>query len=263
MKARTVILAGAAVAAVGAAMIVVPSANAADQRGNASVAALADAPADDSDFAAIAADSDQLDAALSRLAPDPDDADDGGSGEVQALAGAPAPCEKFIAKNHTWQSVWQYVTDSEGRPQTAYAKHLSVGNSVRNKECETKVGNWGGKDYQGGHLIAHTLKGVSKRFNLVPQSQSTNLGAVKLMENSAKRCKLKGASVTKYTVQTFYPTSTSVVPNRITMFFHVTISGHTPGDVTMETANNKITKKTMKLIKDNIQAAEKRVGCRD
>jgi hypothetical protein len=239
--------------------LAIPSAHASERADPAAAteATADDAPMDDADFAELAAEGDQLDAAL---AADPANSEPG-QGEDGVSALAAVPCDKFIEKKHTYKSVWTFVTDDEGRPNTAASRHLSVATSPRDKACETKVGNFGGKGYEGGHMIAATLRGTSKRFNLIPETKSANNGAAKAIENSAKRCKLKGA-VTDYVTQAWYPNKTSVIPNRITMGFWVTIAGHTPGPVGMETKNNVISKKTMKLIKDNIVAAEKKVGCR-
>jgi hypothetical protein len=259
MRARFVfVTAGAAIVVAAGAIMAIPSANASvpPERGLAAQAAADDAPLDEADYAELAAEGDQLDAALAadpaNNEPDPD------ADEISTLAAT--PCDKYIQKKHTYRSVWTFVTDDQGRPNTAASKHLRVATSPRDKACETKVGNFAGNGYDGGHMIASTLRGTSKRFNLLPETESANRGAAKAIENSAKRCMLKGA-VTNYVTQAWYPNNTSVVPNRITMAFHVTISGHAPGPVGMETANNVITKRTMKLIKANIRAYEKKVGC--
>ncbi|MGK5554748.1 DNA/RNA non-specific endonuclease [Actinomadura kijaniata] len=122
---------------------------------------------------------------------------------------------QYLTPNTAYTAIHRtYRTDAIGRPRRASVTTLSQRTSPRSL-CETTVGGWGPPGYQGGHLIAATLRGVSERYNLVPmQGNQINQGLMKAIENGAKRC-LTRAVVTGYTVTLTYPTGTSVVPARI------------------------------------------------
>lgn len=126
-------------------------------------------------------------------------------------------CVPYLPADTIYNAIFRdYQTDGLGRPDLATAANLTRGNSPRTP-CETTVGGWGPPGYQGGHLIAATLRGVSQRYNLVPmQGTQINQGLMKAIENGAKKC-LDVAAVTNYTVSLHYPVGPSVVPDRITV----------------------------------------------
>ncbi|MGW1194593.1 DNA/RNA non-specific endonuclease [Streptomyces sp. NPDC002536] len=136
-----------------------------------------------------------------------------------AGAAADYPCDPYLTafRGQTVRATWTYHIDAQGRPEWARAGILSARTSPRTT-CETTVGNMGGKGYDGGHLIASTLKGVSKRINLVPMRHSVNIGIYKMFENGAKKClKTPGTQVTNYTALARYPAGPSVVPDSFTI----------------------------------------------
>ncbi|WP_414166938.1 DNA/RNA non-specific endonuclease [Streptoverticillium reticulum] len=136
-----------------------------------------------------------------------------------AGAAADYPCVQYLTafQGQTVRATWTYHIDAQGRPEWARAGTLSAGTSPRTK-CETTVGNMGGTGYDGGHLIASTLKGVSKRINLVPMRHSVNIGIYKMFENGAKKClKAPGMQVTNYSAVAHYPAGPSVVPDSFTV----------------------------------------------
>ncbi|WP_084000320.1 DNA/RNA non-specific endonuclease [Actinomadura kijaniata] len=135
--------------------------------------------------------------------------------EGWALRYPQVPCVQYLTPNTAYTAIHRtYRTDAIGRPRRASVNTLSQRTSPRSP-CEPTVGAWGPPGYQGGHLIAATLRGVSERYNLVPmQGNQINQGLMKAIENGAKRC-LTRAAVTGYTITLTYPAGTSVVPARI------------------------------------------------
>ncbi|MGK5546684.1 DNA/RNA non-specific endonuclease [Streptomyces sp. URMC 127] len=129
------------------------------------------------------------------------------------------PCEQYLTAwaGKTVRSTWSFHIDAAGRPDRATAASLTAGTSPRTK-CETTVGGWGGTGSDGGHLIASTLKGVSKRINLVPMRKKINIGIYKMFENGAKKClAVKDMKVLNYTSQVTYPDAKTVVPASMTV----------------------------------------------
>ncbi|WP_312874901.1 DNA/RNA non-specific endonuclease [Actinomadura litoris] len=106
-----------------------------------------------------------------------------------------------------------FRTDARGRPKTATAKPLAAGAGHPDPQCRADVGHFGGTGYDGGHLIAQTLRGPTRRHNLVPQWHTINRGIYHSFENAAKKCLAKG-QVQVYTATVFYPRSgDSVIPD--------------------------------------------------
>jgi len=141
-------------------------------------------------------------------------------------ADTPTQCVRHLAKNHTYKDgSYTYATDGAGRPSQALARKL-VDKSASRSDCEGTVGDWGGRgDWQGGHLIASSFGGVSKRYNLVPmRGRQVNQGLMLRVENGARACLDKG-SVAAYRVQVHYPDGTTIVPDRIHVSLAATISG--------------------------------------
>lgn len=140
------------------------------------------------------------------------------AGPVAVLAAADVPCDKHIARNHAYRDgALVYTTDGEGRPigATGRVKHARRPRT----DCERTVGHWGGPGYQGAHLIAATLNGISRRYNLVPATREVNLQLMGAFENAAKRC-LDAGNVVIYTVSVGY-TNPGVVPENFTMMMTI------------------------------------------
>ncbi|GGS66111.1 hypothetical protein GCM10010176_005790 [Nonomuraea spiralis] len=154
-----------------------------------------------------------------------------------AAQAAPAPhaadtdaaaCVRHLARNHTYKDGSNtYTTDGAGRPAQALSTELARKAAPRS-DCEATVGNWGGSgDWQGGHLLASSFSGVSKRYNLVPmRGRQINQGLMLRVENGARACLgSKGGAVADYRVQVHYPDAVTLVPDRIHVSMAATISG--------------------------------------
>jgi hypothetical protein len=111
-----------------------------------------------------------------------------------------------------------------GRPQIAIAKKLSLGNGQRS-DCEKTVDRMGGIGYDGGHMIAASFKGTSKRFNLVPVATQVNRSIMKTFENAARGCMRNGHKLEDYITTVDCPNARTVIPNKVYMQFHVTDGG--------------------------------------
>lgn len=137
---------------------------------------------------------------------------------VAVLAAADVPCNKHIAPNHAYRdSGFIYTTDGGGRPIGATGK---VKRAHRPRtDCEKTVGHWGGSGYQGSHLIASTLNGISRRYNLVPATKEVNQQLMKAFENAAKKC-LDAGNMVIYTVSVGY-TDPDVIPENFTMMMTI------------------------------------------
>ncbi|WP_169807882.1 DNA/RNA non-specific endonuclease [Actinomadura hibisca] len=134
---------------------------------------------------------------------------------ASALRYPQPPCVAYLPPNTSYRAYTaNYLTDGIGRPLQVVAPNLLRRNASRSA-CEQTVGAMGPAGYQGGHMLAATLRGVSERYNLTPmQGNQINLGIMKKIENGAKRC-LRIAAVKNYTVRLTYPAGASVVPERI------------------------------------------------
>lgn len=136
---------------------------------------------------------------------------------ITAVAEA-VPCDKHIAPNHAYRdSGFVYTTDGDGRPIGATGRVTHAHRPRTN--CEKTVGQWGGPNYQGSHLIASTLNGISRRYNLVPATREVNQQLMKAFENAAKKC-LDAGNVVIYTVAVGY-TDPDVIPENFTMMMTI------------------------------------------
>ncbi|WP_189308765.1 DNA/RNA non-specific endonuclease [Streptomyces albospinus] len=178
-------------------------------------------------------------------------------------AGADYPCDPYLKAwaGKTVVSRWKFHIDGAGRPDRATADSLSAGNSPRS-QCETTVGGWGGGGYDGGHLIASTLKGVSKRINLVPMKASINRGIYKKTENAAKKClsTLGKKDKLSYNVTVAYPDTKSVVPRDMTVAMTVK-KRKGKKDVKLTIPNQDITPQKETALKKQLNAGLKAAGC--
>ncbi|MFK0296478.1 DNA/RNA non-specific endonuclease [Streptomyces sp. NPDC090442] len=198
----------------------------------------------------------------------------GAAGVVTTLLSVPAataapsvkadyPCERYLKAwaGKTVVSRWKFHIDANGRPDRAIADSLSAGTSPRS-QCETTVGGWGGGGYDGGHLIASTLKGVSKRINLVPMKASINRGIYKKVEGAAKKClsTLGKKDKISYNVSVGYPDPKSVVPRDMTVAMTVK-KGTGKKDFKLTIPNQNISPQKEAALKKQLNNGLKAAGC--
>ncbi|NUP82228.1 MAG: hypothetical protein HOV96_32280 [Nonomuraea sp.] len=170
-------------------------------------------------------------------------------------------CVRHLAKNHTYKDgSHTYATDGAGRPSQAVAAKLTEKTAARS-ECEATVGNWGGRgDWQGGHLIASSFDGVSKRYNLVPmRGRQINQGLMLRVENGARACLEKG-SVAGYRVQVHYPDGTTIVPDRVHVSMSATVSG-VSRQVTLAFPNESLSARDLDTWRTRIANAFRAAHC--
>ncbi len=166
------------------------------------------------------------------------------------------PCDPYLTayRGQTVRSTWTFHIDAQGRPEGARAGILSAGKSPRTA-CETTVGNMGGKGYDGGHLIASSLKGVSKRINLVPLRHSVNIGIYKMFENGAKKClKVPGMQVTNYSALARYPAGPSVIPDSVTVSMLPRKKGTVNTQITLDIPNKDLSPQKAAALKRALNA---------
>ncbi len=91
----------------------------------------------------------------------------------------------------------EYHTDANGRVETVRTtirdKDLDAG--VRSCYQQSKVGNCGLDDDEGGHLIATKLGGPGEAINLVPQNMNLNRGKYREMEKEWAKAAAEGKEV--------------------------------------------------------------------
>ncbi|NMR29551.1 glycohydrolase toxin TNT-related protein [Crystallibacter degradans] len=94
-------------------------------------------------------------------------------------------------------------TDAEARPVALHAHDIEyfskdLAENWRHESNQQKVGNLGGTDYDGGHLLAAMFGGPGEKINLIPQLniQNRNLGLADL--TAVERRKLTGNARTWY-----------------------------------------------------------------
>lgn len=69
-----------------------------------------------------------------------------------------------------------FVTDDLGRTIEAHVEHLELLDADRSESVQRRVGNVGGANYDGGHLIGNAFGGGPDVVNLVPQLSNSNQG---------------------------------------------------------------------------------------
>ncbi|MFF3277165.1 DNA/RNA non-specific endonuclease [Streptomyces chrestomyceticus] len=163
------------------------------------------------------------------------------------------PCTQYLTQwaNKTVRSTWSFHLDAAGRPARATTLNLSAGTSPRTT-CETTVGRWGGSGSDGGHLIASTLKGVSKRINLVPMRKKINIGIYKMFENGAKKCLKAGKNQTRYESTVTYPDARDVVPKTLTLSMIPKAKGGSGTEIKLVIPNEDITKRKENALKKQL-----------
>ncbi|MEV0387784.1 DNA/RNA non-specific endonuclease [Nonomuraea sp. NPDC050643] len=170
----------------------------------------------------------------------------------------PAPCDRTLQPGHTYQAHHHvYTTDSAGRPSDALAKTLT-GKDADRGACEGTVGDWGGRgDWQGGHLIAASFDGVSRRYNLVPmRGRQINQGLMKRVENGARACLEGDGTVADYRVRLRYPDRTALAPDQIT----ITMSPEA-ARISLTLPNRTMPEKELRSWQDRIAKAFQAAGC--
>lgn len=78
--------------------------------------------------------------------------------------------------------------------------------------CQATVGTWGAppsglmpnRGYQGGHLIANSLGGTHRRYNLVPQATDINVSTMPRIENAVRSCARRSDRQVEYGVLPVY-----------------------------------------------------------
>ncbi|MFJ5850575.1 DNA/RNA non-specific endonuclease [Streptomyces sp. NPDC092903] len=140
-----------------------------------------------------------------------------------------APCDRFITPNATYLDTdnhFRYTTDAEGRPSRAESTPDATFEEVgRTTNCATRVGNFtdnwhgvtlGGRGWDGGHLVADTLGGATRRYNLVPMLATTvnrSGGVFYAFEDVARKCRdVQGVTIDYYQVDVTYLDNGIVFP---------------------------------------------------
>jgi hypothetical protein len=128
-------------------------------------------------------------------------------------------CPQYFPKED-WGDSFQFglnymVLDVIGRPYFSRVISDKLLPPVRRQDgCQSKVGSWGLKTDDGGHLVASKLGGWGGRTNLVPQDGELNNSEWKRVENLVGRCMAAGY-ITLFQVYAIPPLrSTSLRPER-------------------------------------------------
>ncbi|MBL0888884.1 hypothetical protein HGK34_21855 [Myceligenerans sp. I2] len=82
----------------------------------------------------------------------------------------PQPDVTYVVNDHV------FVTDHAGRAIEAYADDLQLGDADRSESIQSRIGNMGGDEYDGGHLLANMFAGGPEDINLVPMLSDLNQG---------------------------------------------------------------------------------------
>ncbi|MFC5187618.1 DNA/RNA non-specific endonuclease [Actinomadura harenae] len=160
-----------------------------------------------------------------------------GQGPIDA-----APCAEHLKPNATYRADGAtYRTDAQGRPEHAEAADVTHSEAVRGS-CQGKVGHMSGTTgYDGGHLIAATLHGVDRRYDLVPQWASVNRGVFQHLEAGAKRClKAPGGRILHYRIRVSYPDDVTLVPDAFHADVEVVTAGHDRQDIKLTFPNRQL-----------------------
>ncbi|MBF8190262.1 DNA/RNA non-specific endonuclease [Nonomuraea sp. K274] len=173
-----------------------------------------------------------------------------------------APCERHLRPAHTYHAGHHtFTTDRLGRPIDALARTLTTKTASRG-ECESTVGDWGGRgDWQGGHLIAASFGGVSRRYNLAPvRGRQINQGLMKRVENGARSCLEGDGAVSAYRVRLRYPDQETITPDRIHMTMSPKISG-VSREVALTLPNESLSASDLDRWEGRITKAFEAAGC--
>ncbi|MEV4253085.1 DNA/RNA non-specific endonuclease [Spirillospora sp. NPDC049652] len=174
------------------------------------------------------------------------------------------PCAEHLKPNATYHANGaSYYTDAQGRPERAEATNLRSSVADRGS-CQSKAGHMSGTTgYDGGHLIAATLKGVDERYDLVPQWASLNRGLYERMEAGAKRCLTKpGGRIPHYRIKVAYANARTLIPNRYTTDIQVGTSGHSPQTIRLTMPNRALTTSENTRLRAALDKALTTAGCK-
>lgn len=118
-----------------------------------------------------------------------------------------APCVTYIKENHPYHANnATYTTDAYGRPYLAQAVDLKAQAEPRGTCQSTDMRKWIGQNYDSGHLIAASLQGPDRRYNLIPQWNDVNRKTYRILEVRAAACvRDYGGTIPNYIVQVNYP----------------------------------------------------------
>ncbi|MEV5576587.1 DNA/RNA non-specific endonuclease [Spirillospora sp. NPDC052269] len=175
----------------------------------------------------------------------------------------PAPCAEHLTPNATYHADGaSYFTDSEGRPERAEASNVTHSDADRGS-CQSKVGHMAGTTgYDGGHLIAATLHGVDRRYDLAPQWASVNRGAYQHMEAGAKRClKQPGGKILHYRIKLTYPDATTLIPDAFHADVEVVTAGNAQQNIKLDFPNRELTKAEYGRLRGSYEGLYKAAGC--
>ncbi|RFU40162.1 hypothetical protein DZF91_18555 [Actinomadura logoneensis] len=174
------------------------------------------------------------------------------------------PCAEHLKPNATYHANGaSYYTDSKGRPERAEATNLKSSVADRGS-CQSKAGHMSGTTgYDGGHLIAATLKGVDERYDLVPQWASLNRGLYERMEAGTKSCLTKpGGRILHYRIRVGYANATTLVPSRYNTDIQVVTSGHTAQTIKLTMPNRALTTSENTRLRAALTKALTAAGCK-
>lgn len=175
----------------------------------------------------------------------------------------PAPCAEHLAPNAIYHADGaSYYTDDQGRPSRAEAADVTHSEAVRGS-CQGKVGHMSGTTgYDGGHLIAATLHGVDRRYDLAPQWASVNRGAYQHMEAGAKRClKAPGGRILHYRIKLTYPDAVTLVPDAFNADVEVVTAEHDPAEIKLTFPNRELTRSEYGKLRGAYERQYKAAGC--
>ncbi|WP_026413265.1 DNA/RNA non-specific endonuclease [Actinomadura oligospora] len=174
------------------------------------------------------------------------------------------PCAEHLKPNATYHANGaSYHTDSKGRPERAEASDLKSSVADRGS-CQGKAGHMSGTTgYDGGHLIAATLKGVDERYDLVPQWASLNRGLYERMEAGTKRCLTKpGGRILHYRIRVTYANATTLTPNRYSTDIQVGTRGHSAQTIKLTMANRALTTTENTRLRAQLDKSLTAAGCK-
>lgn len=144
--------------------------------------------------------------------PEPTKITDDVEGEDVSLSTTITGCEKYFPKpdrmrTHILGNSDEEITiDQYGRPTDFFVKFSGLKPpipTIRDKPCQTKVGKWGIKNDDGGHMIGVQLGGYARRANIVPQNLNLNRGMWAQMQDQVYTCAANGYK-TNHQVTPYY-----------------------------------------------------------
>ncbi|MFD0884875.1 DNA/RNA non-specific endonuclease, partial [Streptosporangium algeriense] len=173
-----------------------------------------------------------------------------------------APCVTHIKENHTYTANnATYRTDHYGRPYLARVVGLKARKEDRG-DCQKDMRLWIGANYDSGHLIAASLQGPDRRYNLVPQWNNLNRKTYRILEVKAAACvRDYGGSIPEYIVQVNYPsTGADIYPVSFTLSMRIEKNGK--GQTYTENfANRELGDDETAAIRDRIDRSFRAVLC--